>query len=344
MEDRVYNADFVRSTEREYTHSARYIRIKRGSAIKELDHFDLIIAHTAFEGVGSLRSAKLAFVQYGLAKEDYNYGLWRGLADINFVFGNYSQQRIVSVANSIVVGHSVLSSWQKQQAELSWSANEEPIVYYAPTWGEHSSLESSLDGLEELSKRFTLVVAPHHNTIVFNSELIRQIPEKIKIVVSQKDKVDWLLKSQLVVSDISGIIFDAFFLGKKVSVLRGASFTQESVKVGRDSIEYREINNFAVTLNDISSVRKDEFFPIYDPYAGYYQGLISDTLDADERLANEIINYNFHDQHQILREKIRAQWAITDSEKKRIRNENQTDPSPMGQSIRRLLHRLKVSL
>lgn len=344
VEDRAYNSDFARAVELEYSNSSRFLRLKRGAANRELDNFDLVVAHTVFEGVGLLRSAKLAFVQYGLAKENYNYGLWRGLADVNFVFGKYSQQKLAGMANSIVVGHPVLSSWQKQCFDLSLSKEERPVLYYAPTWGEHSSLESSLNDLEGLGGQFNLVVAPHHNTIVFNPNLIRQVPRNIKMALSQADKVDWLLKSNLVVSDLSGIIFDAFFLGKRVAVLRGGAFTKESEKIGRDSIEYREINKFAAVVEDISSSVREGFFPVYDPHSEYCQSLISDTLGADERLAHELINLSFSDQHRLLREKIRAHWAIADNEKKRIRSEAHSNRSIVAQKLQRLLHRIKVGV
>ncbi|WP_444939375.1 CDP-glycerol glycerophosphotransferase family protein [Microbulbifer sp. JMSA002] len=322
IENRGYNSDFVATTEYKYRNTNKCLKFLRGEGASELDQFDLIVAHTAFSGVAELTSAKLAFIQYGLAKEEYNYGLWRGLADVNFVFGPYSQRKISSVASSIDVGHPVLSNLRKQKVLRSKNSTT-PTVLYAPTWGKHSSLESSIRELKLLACKYNVVLAPHHNTLIFNSAVIENIPPGVKVVHDSESRALSLLCADIVVSDYSGMIFDAFYLGKKVAVIRNDALLGVSEKIGLDSIEHREIDKFAKVIKSISELPSigASQFPYFRSDSNYYTNLISNFNNADEVLADRLSNLEFCARHDDLRQKVRGQWRLIEIEKMQLKSE-----------------------
>lgn len=322
IEDRGYNKDFVVAAQKRYKETDRCLTIVRGKNISIIDKFDIIVAHTAFLGIGQISHAKLIFVQYGLAKEKYNYGLWRGLADVNFVFGEYSKKKISPVSNAIEVGHPFLSVLQRKQL-VECNSSEASTIYYAPTWGEHSSLESTICDLQCLSEDFRVILAPHHNTFIFSPYLLKSIPSSIEIVIDQESRISSLLKSDIVVSDYSGIIFDAFYLGKKVAVIRNQKIQAVSQKIDFHSIEHREIDRFAVIVESILDVRllKEEQFPTLKSHPNYYSSLICNIQDADKVLAENLSDLKYSDQYEDLRRKIRSHWDSVELEKEKLRSQ-----------------------
>lgn len=324
VEDRTYNHEFVLATQTRYQRLNRCLTIQRGGGVAELDQFDLIVAHTAFDGVGDLHSAKLAFVQYGLAKEDYNYGLWRALADVNFVFGDYSRTKLLALSNAVVVGHPVLSRWQKG-LRCSLPKCSLPTLLYAPTWGEHSSLKANCCALRELaaSSQYRVILAPHHNSLVFDGDLINEIPAGVKVVTSQEERLSALQQADVVVSDFSGIIFDAFYLGKKVAVIRSSEACSYSEKIGANSIEHREIRNFALSVNSLSEVPSLQVsaYPSVDWELPYYSSLISNVESGEENLIQQLLHHDFGGEYRDVRKLVRSHWRSMDAEKNRLRSE-----------------------
>ena len=324
IEDRSYNHDFISFAKGKYHGFNRIITIHRGANVTDLDQFDVVVAHTAFSGAASLQKAKLVFVQYGLAKEDYNYGLWRGLADANFVFGSYSKQKLAVLSSSVVVGHPVLSRlWNRERDESK--LNSPKSILFAPTWGGHSTLNECYTELNELSLsgEYRITVAPHHNSVIFDDEGVHNGYRGIDYVITQEDKISALLKSDIVVSDFSGIIFDAFYLGKKVAVLRSGPSCNLSEKIGSDSIERREIGKFAITIDSIASLTQvdETSFPVMKWGSTYYESLIANIKNADEVLANELITYKFDESYADLRQKVRSHWRSIDAERESLRSE-----------------------
>ena len=341
LEDRGYNGDFIQTAVSEID-TSKTIRIKRGSSLDKLEQFDVIVAHTAFSRVGELRSAKLAFLQYGLAKEAYNYGLWRGLADVNFVFGEYSKAKIKNISNTFVVGHPVLSQLRLLTGSVSAKRPHKETILYAPTWGVHSSFQHCIAQICELTNKYNVIIAPHHNSLTFSNGEKFKIPPDVRVSGVDIDHNDALLEADIVISDYSGIIFEAFYLGKKVLVYRDPKIPGISEKIDPDSLEIKYIDRFAKIISDVRLLADVENFE-FPELAGqeFYDEIIHDNDKAHETVAERLLDFNVKDENVELRNKIKKVWCEFESERSSLKKEVEKSNFRKRSWLRRVYDKVK---
>ena len=230
--------------------------------IAEVDKkYDVIIAQTAFYGIEKIKNAKLVFLQYGYAKEPYNFGKWRAISDLTLVYGEYAKERVEKYTPAVCVGNprfdelynnDFYSDCKKRYSK--YVEKDKKTILYVPTWGELSSFDLYIDAILALGKEYNILIKLHHNTEMLETNRLKKL-EKYDIHYFGKD--DDILKlitvSDIVISDYSGAIFDAFYCKKPLVLLNiDMNTLLNSKKIDLDSIEFakRDILGTTATTTD----------------------------------------------------------------------------------------------
>lgn len=207
--------------------------------IRHIDEFyDVIVAQTVFPGIEEVGFARIVFLQYGLAKENYNYGAWRSLADLNVVFGPYSSACLDFFCRTFVVGN-YLAALARPVDLPRKPVGAKKALLYLPTWGELSSQDIAMSVLERHACRFDIYVKPHHNTLSAGQFLASNLAGgQVKIIQdSGLSLYDYLSGFDLVISDWSGALFDALYADKSVILLRLEQHYAHRMVEGLDGLD-----------------------------------------------------------------------------------------------------------
>lgn len=107
-------------------------------------------------------------------------------------------------------------------AQSKQAKADEKTILIAPTWGKNSMLvKFGIKPIEDLlSKGYKVILRPHPQMYVSQKKLIEDIEEKLSKYDGLEINKDLspsgvIARSSLLISDISGIIFDFVFIGEK---------------------------------------------------------------------------------------------------------------------------------
>lgn len=210
---------------------------------------DVIFCMTPKHVLHLFKKSRTVALQYSLAKEVYQYGPWRVLADLNLMQGPYSHNLVTGFCNSRAVGNPRYDRLPSPTAPRGESASEKsapgkksakaPIkVLYLPTYGELSSLPVFIEALAEFDESFDVTVKIHHASEFSDIEIVevlRSLPQ-ITLHTGYHDALDLIVEADVVVSDYSGAIFDAFYADKPL-VLIQPEVTQTKIRTEARSLE-----------------------------------------------------------------------------------------------------------
>ena len=243
---------------------------------------DIVMFITPFPGIEKFEAAKLVSLQYGLAKEDHNYGAWRALADMNLMYGDYSTSQVETFAPSYSVGSVQYAGWDVEadkekrrqiQANLQLPPDR-PNILFMPTWGKVGSFADLVGPLGKLTERCNIIVKMHHNNELKGLDWKEQAwAVGIRHLHSGGSNIRELLSvADLVVSDFSGAIFDAVYA--QVPVLMYHARVDEiegEQKFSKDSLEYRRRDELGLVCEERSS----------------FAGCVARALDSSEQLVRD---------------------------------------------------------
>ena len=222
---------------------------------------DVVFALTPVHVLSFFSKTKVVALQYSLSKEVYQYGLWRSIADLNITFGPYSFERVRGHCIAAVGGNPRFDKVPRK------TPGGEGLLYM-PTYGELSSLSTFAQALPLLPSNMKIKVKTHHASEFKDAELIRTIAldERVQIVDGYHDGLSEIAAADMVLSDYSGSIFDALYMGKPVALLQ-VPFHQSRERTSSESIEIaraQEIGpvarNAVELLSDLEGARD----PIWD--------------------------------------------------------------------------------
>ena len=224
--------------------------------------FDTIISTGKLPGRRRVSSTKLVMVQYGYAKESYNYGAWRAEADLILAHGDYAEQRFSNYAATVSIGNPRWEDWNKPEFQQNAITKIKPLldlkkktVLYAPTWGRLSSLSDWLDEIKNLSLIYNVIVKPHHNSI--RDKQISMDASKGIILVPDADLFQLMFMSDVVISDVSGAIFDAILCEKPVVLVNPINLNNLfDKKLGRESLEISCREEFGIVVTERCDLTK----------------------------------------------------------------------------------------
>lgn len=192
---------------------------------------DVIFAMTPKHLEANFKHAKVVVMQYGMAKEKYNYGLWRTHAALNMMYGPYS--------TAMVSGHAVARSignirFDAVKPERLGGAG----LLYLPTYGELSTLGKFADLLPQLNPKIPVRIKLHHASEFADKDIIAKLEAEPRVTLldGYHDALDDIAAADVVLSDYSGAIFDAMFLERPVALFQ-PGFVQSVVRTTDKSIE-----------------------------------------------------------------------------------------------------------
>ena len=104
--------------------------------------------------------------------------------------------------------------------------NRLKTILLAPTWGKNNILRIlSVEQIKKIvSDNYELIIRPHPQSYIAEPELIQNLKDEFEDFSSikwddTKDSFESLLRSDLLISSLSGIIFDYAFIFEKRSII-----------------------------------------------------------------------------------------------------------------------------
>ena len=218
--------------------------------------FDIVVSQAGPPGKGKFDHAKFVMVQYGYAKEPYNFGEWRADAHLILAYGPYAQSRFLERAPSISIGNPRWDDWNdavfRQTAVDTLSRYMSPdrkTVLYAPTWGDLSSVPDWLDTVEALAQDYNVFVKAHHNA-TRDGDLSETSKHPNLHFLPDHDLFALMSVSDVVISDLSGAIFDAVLCGCPVVLVAPKGLRARlGKKLDAQSIEVANRAEFGAVVN-----------------------------------------------------------------------------------------------
>lgn len=231
--------------------------------MKNIDKiFDIVFCQTLFPQIEHFENAKIGMLQYGLAKNNHNYGAWRAFADVIFSYGSYSTEKLSHFSPVFELGNPAF--WGAENALLGrykedldkclkeLDANKKTILY-APTWGELSSFNSFCNSIHCLNEDYNVILKLHHNTINLNREKVDEMAAN-GFIQCNTPLAMILPHTDLMISDYSGAIFDALHENKPIVLLRHLEETElPEEKLNQESLEVKMAGDIGPTITEPDS-------------------------------------------------------------------------------------------
>lgn len=187
--------------------------------LTELDgQYAAIVCQTPILPLEFLSRSYVVAQQYSLAKERYQYGVWRAHAALNLMYGAYSVSKVEGFCHAVPVGNPLLDGYFQQgpsPRKPIGSAGRRPRLLYQPTYGELSSIGSVLARLRQVDADITVKL--HHAD---DPDRLGEAFDGLRVVGAEADPAALLREHDGVISDFSGAAFDALYAGLPV-VLAG---------------------------------------------------------------------------------------------------------------------------
>ncbi len=262
----------------------------------------VIVVQTMFEQIYLFKHTKIVMLQYGYAKANHNYGLWRVLADLNLVYGNYAKQQITPLSPTQITGCPRYDIWhnedfytQCQQDYAKLIDKTKQTLLYAPSWGDASSVDDYIKEICQLSSGYNVFVKLHHLWFLQRDEVLDKAYKNVHFFYDDIDILSLLAVADVVLSDYSGAIFDAIYCQKPIVLL---SLSEEKMGkclevVGKDSLEIVKRSDLGYIVSQpkelADTVKKALTLGKVCDDKLYYQ-LFSDTKTATNNVINAIEN------------------------------------------------------
>lgn len=296
--------------------------------------FDVLVCQTPIPKIWNFLKTKIAFLQYGYAKEAHNYGAWRSLADLNMVFGPYAEDKIKYFSPVTITGSPLYDLWSKAKWRQSviekYTDLISPVkktILYAPTWGKLSTISNYWQAINSLSNNYNVIVKLHHNTDLLDTSRKNIISKDgIQIFGSDQCILELMAISDVVISDYSGAIFDALFCQKKIILLNKQAIEFTDKKVDEFSLEIRQRSKIGLQVNTPDQlpdiIYKTLQSPLHvDQYL--YQQLFAEHPGALERIKDSLYNlingqYRLNQQQLYVRQAMQKALKV-DAELKEIK-------------------------
>ena len=190
----------------------------------------------------------------------------------NEINGKYireiEQKRNLPAKELVIVGNILLDKLQKKAEKLLDSKNKEKTILLSPSWGRESVLYQCGDELIDklLKTSYNIIIRPHHQTKIDNPSLLEHLqlkyPESKKIHWDfDLDNISSMSKSDIMISDFSGIIYEYAFIFKRPVI----AFNQNINLEQYDASDLRGITwkyticdkiGMQVSKNDVNNINK----------------------------------------------------------------------------------------
>lgn len=214
-----------------------FTRFVREWELHTLDgQYDALITQFTPALAKPFRHTKLIMAQYSMAKPKTAFNARWLASDLGIVYGPYSDGIIGAMCPTVQAGNPRFDSFFEERLDdVSLEAirakldPEKKTLLFLPTWGDLSSREKFSSTLSEITRTYNVIYKPHHMTPLRDASEASRLGEgaidasALASIASLIDPMPYLLRlADVVVSDVSGAIFDALYCRKPV-VLMGST-------------------------------------------------------------------------------------------------------------------------
>ena len=184
--------------------------------------FDLIVCQTPVLPNLLLEKSLVVAQQYSLSKETYQYGVWRSLASMNLMYGEYSVNRVRGVSNARAVGNPMFDRWFDRDRRVPDRQSVSKHGLYLPTYGSLSSIPLVAPFLAKLDAQITVKL--HHSE---EPEMAALLPDNCVVLQADADPVELYESADYVISDMSGAAYDALYARRPLVLVGEPNATSE---------------------------------------------------------------------------------------------------------------------
>lgn len=183
-------------------------------------YYDILFETYYIEQYKNLKRKYTIKYMYGLTtKPEYSLSL-----NINYIFdaflcyGDMDSICLQNYGKTFTIGNIKYLNSKIEEVEKK---NKKKTILYLPTYSNCCSIEKIGNDILLLKKHYNIIVKPHHGTEYLTNSLETSRMEFLKRnfdkVYSSTDSLEEIMKKcDLVISDLSGAIFDAICLKKPV--------------------------------------------------------------------------------------------------------------------------------
>lgn len=226
--------------------------LKRSKFVKHYSH----IPHNLTECLG-----------YRLFGLDYYDSILLNFGKSEKYIRELEKKRNLPSKELVVVGSTVMDSMSKSLPENS-KETEKTTVLLAPSWGENAILANYGEQIiEKLTKTpFFTIIRPHPQSLISEKKMIQNLQEKFKNEKNiqwdfSTDNLQTMAKSDILITDFSGIIHEFVFFFNKPCIYSLNNFNKELYDLGDiDEITYRfstlEKLGKELTLSNIDKIEE----------------------------------------------------------------------------------------
>jgi hypothetical protein len=210
--------------------------------------FRAIVCQTPVLPLEFPRRSYVVAQQYSLAKERYQYGVWRTHAHLNLMYGPYSVEKVRGFCHAVAVGNPLLDTCPDDPPpprRVFAAGQRRPRILYLPTYGELSSLPVVLPRLNRLDADVTVKL--HHAAEAADAGGLDALGPHVRLCGSEADPVALLREHDGVISDFSGAAFDAAYAGLPL-VLTGSAdpLSADFVRLSTEELDDELLREVAV--------------------------------------------------------------------------------------------------
>ena len=136
--------------------------------------------------------------------------------DLILCYSKYDADFLSVYAKTCIISPMKFVEFKKKQMNT-----KKPVLLYLPTYGDVSSIEDILDSLQKLKSAYYIIIKLHHGTSSLKNE--KERIDKVQLVADEcVDHImplsELLSKSDVVLSDNSGAIFEAIYTKIPVAI------------------------------------------------------------------------------------------------------------------------------
>ena len=245
-----------------------YSRFVQYDKISSLDgQYDVLLTQGDTPLSKALEHTKLVRVQYSLARPKAAYSQRWLTADLGLVYGPASAEILSPICVVDQVGNSRFDRFHEGRLDPVFMAQlkagldpSKPNVLFLPTWGDLSSQASYRAALGSLADEYNVIYKPHHNSAL--AKYVEDEPDlgpgtidAGKLAQALDIGPHLLALADVVVSDMSGAIFDALYCRKPVVLLGGDDVYQRHKKADPTAIEIARQDEIGPRVQDAEALR-----------------------------------------------------------------------------------------
>lgn len=285
--------------------------VNRQNVAAAAAEYDVLFFQTVFPGIETISGTPLVSMQYGLAKEQHNYGEWRSLADLNLMYGKYSADRISHFSPSFPVGNIKFAGWDYRSERLKGAEAKKALgldpakhtVLFMPTYGELGSFETLVQPLAALPRDFEVVIKMHHNNEMSGLGWAKEAEAHghRHLYHGGSDQRALLAAADVALSDFSGAIFDAVYAEVPVVLFQaGAKEKVGLQKFDLSSLEFRRRDEMGMVVEDVKDLaptialaaRQSQYLVARSTLLRqelFIDGLATDIIDVVHHLIGDLL-------------------------------------------------------